>query len=71
MVINTTKLARSRTYRQRLIGTPAAYTTPAGTHVNGIITEHPMYPGGMKLAITQADGRWCTIHAGETVTVDA
>lgn len=64
--INTEQLAKSNDYRDSLIGTPARYTTVNGTEVVGTITEHLTAPGGLMLAITRSDGRWASIHAGET-----
>lgn len=61
-------LAVRRSYRRRLIGTPAVYVTANGAEVRGAITEHPLSLGGVLLAVTQPDGRWTSIHAGETFT---
>ncbi|MCB0929889.1 MAG: hypothetical protein KDB70_18720 [Mycobacterium sp.] len=59
-------LAVSRSYRRRLIGTPAIYVTANGAVVRGVIAEHPLSPGGVMLAVTQPDGRWAGIYAGES-----
>lgn len=66
ITIDADLLAVSHSYRRRLIGTPAVYVTANGAEVRGVITEHPLSPGGVLLAVTQPDGRWAGIYAGES-----
>lgn len=71
ITIDEYKLATDNAYRTDLIGTPATYVTGSGTTVIGNITEHPTSGGGLMLAVTQPDGKWAAIYAGESFETNA
>lgn len=71
ITIDRHKLATDNAYRADLIGTPATYVTASGTSVVGAITEHPLDRGGLMLAVTQPDGKWAAIYAGESFETNA
>lgn len=64
------KLATSNTYRNQLLGTRVAYTTRGdGIRMEGTITERPLGPGGLALAVTTDEGRWAGIGPNDTLEV--
>lgn len=71
ITINAYKLFTSRAYINKLIGTRVAYTTPAGTRVEGTISHHPMYGGGSSpaLAVTTDSGQWAALGYEDTLEV--
>lgn len=71
ITIDEYKLATDNTYRADLIGTSATYVTASGTKIVGAITEHPINRGGLMLAVTQPDGKWAAIYAGESFETNA
>lgn len=71
ITIDEYKLATDNAYRTDLIGTPATYVTGSGATVIGNITEHPISGGGLMLAVTQPDGKWAAIYAGESFETNA
>jgi hypothetical protein len=68
-VLSQFHLANHRAYRDQVLGMNVRYTTPEGNVVDGVLSEHPMHPGGLQLAVVAADGRWAAVHSGETLEV--
>lgn len=62
-------LATSRKYRDEVLGMNVRFVTPAGNVVDGVLSEHPMDPGGLQLAVVAADGKWAAVHAGDSLEV--
>lgn len=65
--INSYKLFTSRRYINKLMGKRVAFTTAAGTRVEGVITSNPMSCGISSLAVTTDDGRWASLDSDATV----
>ena len=69
LTIDSYKLFTSRSYINKLMGTRVAFTTPAGTRVEGVIPPNPMSRGISSLAVTTDDGRWASLDSDATVEV--
>lgn len=68
-VLSKFHLANHPAYREEVLGMKVRYTTPEGAVVDGVLGEHPIAPGGLQLAVVAVDGRWVSVHSGETLEV--
>jgi hypothetical protein len=68
-VLSQYHLASHCAYREQVLGMKVRYVTSAGSVVEGVLSEHPISPGGLQLAVVCTDGTWAGVHSGERLEV--
>ena len=66
-VLSRHHMANHRAYRDQMLATSVRYVTSEGAVVEGLLSEHPMSPGGLQMAVITADGRWAAVFADEVL----